>query len=113
MESYLQRKGWTAVAIHGDKGQADRSRALQQFRDGTIPLLVSNAATLCLLGFTWIWARLVSRTGPPLSLEEKRGLQPVVQYRKSTRAAGQNVRDASFFGYNFLFQVINKKIKKK
>lgn len=71
MESYLQRKGWTAVAIHGDKGQADRSRALQQFRDGTIPLLVSNAATLCLLGVTWIWARLVSRTGPPLIWKKK------------------------------------------
>ena len=48
METYLTRKGWKAVAIHGDKGQADRSSALQHFRDGTIPLLVSNAP--CCLG---------------------------------------------------------------
>jgi hypothetical protein len=81
MESYLQRKGWTAVAIHGDKGQADRSRALQQFRDGTIPLLVSNACYALLSGRYLDLGEARFENWTPPSLREKWGLYPTVQYR--------------------------------
>ena len=34
VESALKRRGWNCVAIHGDKGQRDRTAALEQFRSG-------------------------------------------------------------------------------
>ncbi|CAM6098389.1 unnamed protein product [Calypogeia fissa] len=42
VESLLQSRGWKAVSIHGDKGQNDRTQAVQSFKDGTCPLLVAT-----------------------------------------------------------------------
>lgn len=42
VESILQNRGWTAVAVHGDKGQNDRTKAVQSFKDGSCPLLVAT-----------------------------------------------------------------------
>jgi ATP-dependent RNA helicase DBP3 len=42
VERFLQGKGWNAQAIHGDKSQADRSKALADFKAGTVPLLVAT-----------------------------------------------------------------------
>ena len=42
VERSLQSRGWNCVAIHGDKSQHDRFEALQQFRDGSIPLLIAT-----------------------------------------------------------------------
>mmetsp|Transcript_19033 Transcript_19033/g.46742 ORF Transcript_19033/g.46742 Transcript_19033/m.46742 type:complete len:552 (+) Transcript_19033:167-1822(+) len=42
VEKLLLRKRWNAISIHGDKSQAERSKALQQFKDGSIPLLVAT-----------------------------------------------------------------------
>jgi superfamily II DNA/RNA helicase len=37
----LQRNGWKAAAIHGDASQAARNAAIEQFRAGTVPLLIA------------------------------------------------------------------------
>jgi ATP-dependent RNA helicase DBP3 len=42
VETFLARKGWNVVAIHGDMSQADRNKAFQAFRDGQTPLLVAT-----------------------------------------------------------------------
>jgi ATP-dependent RNA helicase DBP3 len=40
VENSLQRRGWKVSAVHGDKTQADRTKAVNSFKDGTRPLLV-------------------------------------------------------------------------
>ncbi|BBN15389.1 ATP-dependent RNA helicase DBP3 [Marchantia polymorpha subsp. ruderalis] len=42
VEQQLQSRGWKVAAVHGDKGQNDRTRAVQSFRDGSCPLLVAT-----------------------------------------------------------------------
>jgi len=42
IESNLQRQGWKATSIHGDKSQDMRTKALEQFKTGEIPLLVAT-----------------------------------------------------------------------
>lgn len=42
VESFLSGRGWKVAAIHGDKGQADRTRAVTCFKDGSVPLLVAT-----------------------------------------------------------------------
>eukprot|EP00301_Raphidiophrys_heterophryoidea_P018696 c3702_g1_i1.p1 GENE.c3702_g1_i1~~c3702_g1_i1.p1 ORF type:complete len:533 (-),score=121.36 c3702_g1_i1:78-1646(-) len=42
VESFLQKKGWSAVAIHGDMSQVERNRSFQAFKDGQKPLLVAT-----------------------------------------------------------------------
>ena len=42
LEAYLQQQGISADAIHGDKPQATRLRALQRFKDGEIKVLVAT-----------------------------------------------------------------------
>ena len=39
LEEFLRRRGWKVGAIHGDKGQADRTRALERYLgDGLLPV---------------------------------------------------------------------------
>ena len=42
MESFLSRNGWKVASIHGDKTQAGRMEALENFKDGTSPLLIAT-----------------------------------------------------------------------
>lgn len=42
LESRLQRDGYTCTSIHGNKAQAARTLALEQFKDGSVPLLVAT-----------------------------------------------------------------------
>jgi ATP-dependent RNA helicase DBP3 len=42
VEQLLQRNGWKAAAIHGDASQAARNAAIEQFRAGTVPLLIAT-----------------------------------------------------------------------
>ncbi|CAN0056222.1 unnamed protein product, partial [Discosporangium mesarthrocarpum] len=42
LEQFLQRGGFDAVAVHGDKSQADRERALSQFKSKGRPLMVAT-----------------------------------------------------------------------
>ncbi len=42
MEQTLLRKGWKCVSLHGDKSQAERTRAFNAFRDKECNLLVAT-----------------------------------------------------------------------
>lgn len=42
VENMLQRKGWNVCAVHGDKGQSDRNKAVTSFKNGTCPLLIAT-----------------------------------------------------------------------
>lgn len=42
VESMLQRRGWNVVAVHGDKSQHDRTKAVTLFKDGTCPLMIAT-----------------------------------------------------------------------
>ena len=42
VENNLNRMGWNAVSIHGDKTQSARIEALEQFKNGSVPLLVAT-----------------------------------------------------------------------
>ncbi|KAL8129576.1 hypothetical protein V2J09_018731 [Rumex salicifolius] len=42
LERWLCRKGFPATAIHGDKVQMERERALKLFKSGTTPILVAT-----------------------------------------------------------------------
>jgi len=42
IEESLQRSGWNATSIHGDKSQVARTEAIENFRSGDIPLLVAT-----------------------------------------------------------------------
>ncbi|TYZ67908.1 hypothetical protein PybrP1_008822 [[Pythium] brassicae (nom. inval.)] len=42
VERMLQQKGWTCAAIHGDRNQAQRTEAVEQFKSGKIPLLIAT-----------------------------------------------------------------------
>ncbi|CAN1120438.1 DEAD-box ATP-dependent RNA helicase 52C [Linum perenne] len=42
LEDYLFRNGFPAIAIHGDKMQMERERALRSFKSGTTPILVAT-----------------------------------------------------------------------
>jgi len=42
LEQTLARTGWKATSIHGDKSQEGRTRAVEQFKSGEVPLLVAT-----------------------------------------------------------------------
>ncbi|CAM9226942.1 unnamed protein product [Chrysoparadoxa australica] len=42
LEQMLSRQGWQAVAVHGDKSQADRERALSEFKTKKSPLMIAT-----------------------------------------------------------------------
>ncbi|CAL0331612.1 unnamed protein product [Lupinus luteus] len=42
VENMLQKGGWKAVSIHGDKAQHARTKALSLFKEGTCPLMVAT-----------------------------------------------------------------------
>jgi ATP-dependent RNA helicase DBP3 len=42
LQNTLQNKGYSVTAIHGDKGQHDRTAALEEFKSGRIPLLIAT-----------------------------------------------------------------------
>jgi len=42
VEQDIQRAGYSAIGIHGDMTQAARTQALQQFKEGSVPLLVAT-----------------------------------------------------------------------
>ncbi|KAJ7557900.1 hypothetical protein O6H91_04G014600 [Diphasiastrum complanatum] len=39
---HKSRVGWKVTAVHGDKGQSDRTKAVTAFKDGTYPLLIAT-----------------------------------------------------------------------
>jgi len=42
LEGNLSRSGWKVTSIHGDKSQDGRTKAVEEFKSGSIPLLVAT-----------------------------------------------------------------------
>ncbi|KAJ1673605.1 hypothetical protein EV182_004909, partial [Spiromyces aspiralis] len=42
IEGFLRKKGWKCEAIHGDKPQDQRTKALELFKTGKVPLLIAT-----------------------------------------------------------------------
>ncbi len=42
LEIALKRQGYTVAAIHGDLSQAQRTQAIEGFKDGSVPLLIAT-----------------------------------------------------------------------
>ena len=42
VEDNLKRQGWSCVSIHGDKSQAERNQAYDQFKSGRVKLLIAT-----------------------------------------------------------------------
>merc|ERR1719278_2486277 len=42
LEGNLSRAGWVVTSIHGDKSQEGRTKAVEQFKSGEVPLLVAT-----------------------------------------------------------------------
>ncbi|XP_078445913.1 DEA(D/H)-box RNA helicase family protein [Wolffia australiana] len=42
VETMLQRRGWKAVSVHGDKAQNARTEALSLFKNGKCPLMIAT-----------------------------------------------------------------------
>merc|ERR1711978_178297 len=42
LETNLKRSGWKVSSIHGDKSQDARTKAVEQFKSGEVPLLVAT-----------------------------------------------------------------------
>ena len=42
IESSLSSRGWKVTSIHGDKSQEGRTKAVEDFKSGAIPLLVAT-----------------------------------------------------------------------
>lgn len=45
LEYFLQREGYPAGSIHGDRSQREREEALKTFRSGKVPILVATAVS--------------------------------------------------------------------
>jgi len=42
LENNLRREGWKCCSIHGDKGQEARTKALEDFKNGSNPLMIAT-----------------------------------------------------------------------
>lgn len=42
LENNLKREGWKCCSIHGDKGQEARTKALEDFKNGSNPLMIAT-----------------------------------------------------------------------
>uniref|UniRef100_M8BXR9 RNA helicase n=1 Tax=Aegilops tauschii TaxID=37682 RepID=M8BXR9_AEGTA len=42
VEAMLNKRGWKAVSVHGDKAQHDRTKALSLFKEGKCPLMIAT-----------------------------------------------------------------------
>eukprot|EP01054_Gregarina_sp_Poly1_P004069 Gregarina_sp_Poly_1__4068@NODE_2236_length_2427_cov_427_091949_g1437_i0_p1_GENE_NODE_2236_length_2427_cov_427_091949_g1437_i0NODE_2236_length_2427_cov_427_091949_g1437_i0_p1_ORF_typecomplete_len708_score88_39DEAD/PF00270_29/1_1e52DEAD/PF00270_29/1_3Helicase_C/PF00271_31/1_2e04Helicase_C/PF00271_31/3_4e03Helicase_C/PF00271_31/5e33ResIII/PF04851_15/4_2e10ResIII/PF04851_15/4_3e03ERCC3_RAD25_C/PF16203_5/4_9e10UTP25/PF06862_12/0_00024CMS1/PF14617_6/0_00023T4SSDNA_transf/PF02534_14/0_17PRAI/PF00697_22 len=57
IEDYLRHQGLAATSIHGDRSQAERTRALDLFKNGSCPILVATdvaARGLDIHSITWV-----------------------------------------------------------
>ncbi|KAJ8608380.1 hypothetical protein CTAYLR_008153 [Chrysophaeum taylorii] len=68
LEGYLNRNGWTCVAIHGDMTQASRTKAFDDFRSGRAPVLV--ATDVAARGLDIPAVSLVLNYSFPLTIED-------------------------------------------
>ena len=68
VEVLLRSKGWRVAGIHGDLNQAQRTRALAQFKSGACPLLV--ATDVAARGLDIPAVKLVINATFPLTIED-------------------------------------------
>lgn len=68
IEQTLQRKGYACQAIHGDLNQSQRSKALEDFKSGKVPLLV--ATDVAARGLDIPNVQLVVNVTFPLTIED-------------------------------------------
>ena len=68
VEGLLRSKGWPVAGIHGDLNQAQRTRALAQFKSGACPLLV--ATDVAARGLDIPAVKLVINATFPLTIED-------------------------------------------
>ena len=68
IEEFLQNKGWTVTSIQGDKSQDARQRAVDNFKSGSIPLLV--ATDVAARGLDIPGVDLVINYSFPLTIED-------------------------------------------
>merc|ERR1712212_492982 len=68
IESSLSNKGWRVGSIHGDKSQEGRTQAVEQFKSGTVPLLV--AADVAARGLDIPGVDFVINYSFPLTIED-------------------------------------------
>ncbi|KAK6129931.1 hypothetical protein DH2020_036325 [Rehmannia glutinosa] len=83
VENMLQRRGWKAVSISGDKAQNARTQALSLFKDGTCPLMI--ATDVAARGLIFLMLKLIGRTG---RAGKKEWLTPSLQ-RKTKGLSGE------------------------
>ena len=43
IEEFLYRQGWKVSSVHGDKSQAARQKAVDDFKAGKIPILIGKS----------------------------------------------------------------------
>ena len=43
IEEFLFRQGWKVTSVQGDKSQAARQKAVDDFKAGTIPILIGKS----------------------------------------------------------------------
>jgi superfamily II DNA/RNA helicase len=49
LQNTISSKGYKVTAIHGDKSQADRTAALEEFKSGRTPLMIATDVAVCRL----------------------------------------------------------------
>jgi ATP-dependent RNA helicase DBP3 len=89
VEHFLQRKGWKAAAVHGDISQDARNRAVEQFKSGSVPLLI--ATDVAARGLDIPDVAMVINYSFPLTVED------YVHRIGRTGRAGKTGRSHTFF----------------
>jgi ATP-dependent RNA helicase DBP3 len=93
VEQFLQRKGWNAVAIHGDASQADRTAAVEKFKSGKVPLLI--ATDVAARGLDIPDVEVVMNYAFPLTVEDY-----VHRIGRTGRAGKTGISHTFFVGQN-------------
>ena len=68
IEEFLQRQGWKVTSVQGDKSQAARQKAVDDFKAGKIPILI--ATDVAARGLDIPGVDLVINFSFPLTIED-------------------------------------------
>jgi ATP-dependent RNA helicase DBP3 len=99
LEEFLNRKGYKAQGLHADKKQWERTQALEQFKDGSKPLLV--ATDVAARGLDIPNVEYVINYTFPLTIED------YVHRIGRTGRAGKTVRYDPILLHSFLFEALD------
>ena len=93
IEQVLSRKGWKAVAIHGDMTQSARTQAVEDFKTGACPLLI--ATDVAARGLDIPDVEMVINYSFPLTVEDY-----VHRIGRTGRAGKTGIAHTFFIGAN-------------